>query len=231
MNRDFITGIKKAIPVVLGYTPIGLAFGILANQQALSTFEIFLMSFIVYAGASQFIASAMIASSVNPASIILTTFLINMRHMLMSASLSTYLKHIPSSLQAVLSFGLTDETYAVDITYCKNHKPSASFLIGLHSVSHAAWVLSTVAGGILGNLISDPTRWGIDFALSAMFISLLCMHIKDKTDILVAICSAILSILLTMVLGNGWNVIIATTLAATIGVSVSLWNKKLYLSS
>ena len=172
MNRDLMTGLKKSIPVVLGYTPIGLAFGILANQQGLTTFEIFLMSFLVYAGASQFIASAMITSGVNPASIIMTTLLINMRHMLMSASLSTYLKHVPSSLQAVLSFGLTDETYAVDITYCREDQPSASFFIGLHTVSHAAWVISTVAGGILGNLISDPTRWGIDFALSAMFIAL-----------------------------------------------------------
>jgi len=230
MNRDLMTGLKKSIPVVLGYTPIGLAFGILANQQGLTTFEIFLMSFLVYAGASQFIASAMITSGVNPASIIMTTLLINMRHMLMSASLSTYLKHVPSSLQAVLSFGLTDETYAVDITYCREDKPSASFFIGLHTVSHAAWVISTLAGGILGNLISDPTRWGIDFALSAMFIALLCMHMKDKADVLVAVCSAVISILLTKLLGNGWNVILATMLAATIGVSTSLWNRKYYLS-
>ena len=150
--------------------------------------------------------------------------------MLMSASLSTYLKHVPSSLQAVLSFGLTDETYAVDIAYCREDKPSASFFIGLHTVSHAAWVISTVAGGILGNLISDPTRWGIDFALSAMFIALLCMHMKDKADVLVAVCSAVISILLTKLLGNGWNVILATMLAETIGVSTSLWNRKYYLS-
>ncbi|NLO82356.1 MAG: AzlC family ABC transporter permease [Clostridiales bacterium] len=231
MNRDFITGVNKAIPVVLGYIPIGLAFGILANHQGLSTFEIFLMSFMVYAGASQFIASAMIASGVSPASIILTTLLINMRHMLMSASLSTYLKHIPSSLQAILSFGLTDETYAVDITHCQKHKSSAAFFLGLHAVAHAAWVISTLAGGILGNLISDPTRWGIDFALSAMFIALLCIHMKEKMDILVAIYSGALSILLTMTLGNGWNIILATMLAATIGVSINLWNRKFYLSS
>lgn len=231
INDNFVIGIKKSVPVVLGYIPIGMAFGILANQQGLSIFEIFLMSFMVYAGASQFIATAMIASGVNAASIIFTVFLVNLRHMLMSASLSPYFKKVPSLVQAIISFGLTDETYAVDITHLKEHVPSTSFFVGLHTICYAAWVISTVVGGILGNLIPDPARWGMDYALSAMFIALLCMHIKDKRDILVAVCSAAFSLFITATVGGSWNVIIATVLAATIGVSTELWSKKLSLSS
>lgn len=228
---NFINGMKKSVPVVLGYIPIGTAFGILANQQGLSTFEIFLMSSTVYAGASQFIAAAMIASGVNAASIIFTVFLVNLRHLLMSASLSPYFRKVPSIIQAILSFGLTDETYAVDITHIKEDMPSASFFAGLHATCYATWVLSTVIGGMLGNLIPDPTRWGMDYALSAMFIALLCIHINDRGDVLVAVCSAAFSLLITAMSGGSWNVIISTILAATIGVSAELWNKRLFLSS
>ncbi len=228
---NFVIGIKKSVPVVLGYIPIGMAFGILANQQGLSIFEILLMSSMVYAGASQFIATAMIASGVNAASIIFTVFLINLRHMLMSASLSPYFRKASSLIQAIISFGLTDETYAVDITHLKESAPSASFFVGLHTVCYATWVISTVVGGMLGNMIPDPTRWGMDYALSAMFIALLCIHINDKRDVLVAVCSAAFSLLITAMSGGSWNVIISTILAATIGVSAELWNKKLFLSS
>lgn len=227
----FITGIKKSIPIILGYIPIGLAFGVLATQQGLSSLDIFFMSLVVYAGASQFIATAMIISGINSASIIFTTFLINLRHLLMSASLSPYLKHISSPIQALISFGLTDETYAVDITYSKDSKLPASFYVGLHMISHIVWVASTVVGGILGNLMPNATRWGIDYALSAMFIGLLCMHIKDKKDVLVALCSGGISIFLSIKISTGWNIIIATILAATIGVNIELWNKKSSLLS
>lgn len=231
MRYNWITGIKRSIPIVLGYAPIGVAFGMLAKQQGLSTFEIFLMSFMVYAGASQFIATAMMTTGVDPASIIFTVFLVNLRHMLMSASLSPYFKKVPSFIQAIISFGLTDETYALDVTCVKDRMPLASFFVGLHTVCHIAWVISTVAGSLLGNLIPDPARWGMDYALSAMFIALLCMHIKDKRDILVAICSAGISLTITTTLGGSWNVIIAAILAATIGVITEPWSKKLSLSS
>ncbi|MFS8500525.1 MAG: AzlC family ABC transporter permease [Caldicoprobacter sp.] len=230
-DSNFVTGIKKSVPVVLGYIPIGMAFGILASQQGLSIFEIFMMSSMVYAGASQFIATAMIASGINAASVIFTVFLVNLRHMLMSASLSPYFRKVPSIIQALISFGLTDETYALDITHLKEHEPSAYFFMGLHTSCYATWVISTVMGGMLGNLIPDPTRWGMDYALSAMFIALLCIQIKDKRDVLVAICSAAFSLLITTMSGGSWNVIISTILAATIGVSADLWNKKLSLSS
>ena len=126
MNRDLMTGLKKSIPVVLGYTPIGLALEYWQPAGFNNLRNIFDVVFSI-CRPSQFIASAMITSGVNPASIIMTTLLINMRHMLMSA-LFRLSEACALILQAVLSFGLTDETYAVDITYCREDKPSASFL-------------------------------------------------------------------------------------------------------
>ncbi|MDN5323034.1 MAG: hypothetical protein PWQ67_1488 [Clostridia bacterium] len=230
MENDYIKGVKGATPVVLGYIPIGFAFGVLAVQQGLTIGAIFGMSLFVYAGSAQFIAAAMLSSGATIASIVMTTFLVNLRHLLMSASLSPYLKNISTHLQTLISFGITDETYAVGITQAKTQTCSAKYFIGLHATSQASWIVSTVLGGMLGNLIPDPTRWGIDFALSAMFIGLLLMQMKDKTDLLVAICAGGISLLLAMGLDGNWNIIIATLLAATIGVSVELWSKKLFLS-
>ncbi len=237
MKKDYIQGVKSALPIILGYIPIGFAFGVLAVQQGLSILEIGCMSILVYAGSAQFIGAAMIASGTTTASIVMTTFLVNLRHLLMSASYSPYLKHIASPIQALIAYGITDETYAVGIVHAEetthaNTKPvSANFFLGLHITSQASWVVSTVLGGVLGNLIPDPARWGIDFALSAMFIGLLLMQIKDKKDILVAVCAGGLSLLLATGTSGHWNIIIAALTAATIGVSIELWTKKLFLYS
>lgn len=229
MKNDYIKGAKGAMPIALGYLPIGFAFGVLAVQQGLTILDIFFMSLFVYAGSAQFIAAAMIASGAGVTSIIMTTFLVNLRHLLMSASLSPYLKHIASPIQALISFGITDETYAVGITQARAETCSAKYFAGLHITSQASWIASTVLGGALGNLIPDPARWGIDFALSAMFIGLLLMQMKDKKDLLVSICAGGLSLLIAVEVDGNWNIIIAALLAATIGVSVELWSKKLSL--
>ncbi|MGE4284220.1 MAG: AzlC family ABC transporter permease [Clostridia bacterium] len=230
MNNNFLKGIKNASPIVLGYLPIGFAFGVLAVQQGLTIFNIFCMSLFVYAGSAQFIAAAMLASGIGPANIIFTTFLVNLRHLLMSASLSPYLKHISSAVQSLISFGITDETYAITITQAKSEKTSAEYFAGVHITSQASWIISTVLGGILGSLIPDPTRWGIDFALSAMFIGLLLMQIKNHKELLVSVCAGGMSLAIAIGVRGNWNIIIATLLAATIGVIIEIWSQKFFSS-
>ncbi|HHY82683.1 MAG TPA: AzlC family ABC transporter permease [Clostridiales bacterium] len=218
LNKEFIKGIKTAIPVTLGYLPIGLAFGILASQQGLSPVDIFFMSLLVYAGSAQFIASAMLASGSAYITIIVTTFLINLRHLLMSASMSPYLKHISSPLLTLISIGITDETYAAGYAETATGKASPYFYLGLYGLSHIIWIMSTVLGSIVGSHIANPEKWGLDFALSAMFIGLLFMQIKDRKDIFVAISSGVLSVALAYFMKNNFNIITATIVAAFIGV-------------
>ncbi len=230
--KNFLKGVKGASPIVLGYIPIGFAFGVLAVQQGMSISSIFFMSLFIYAGSSQFIGSAMIFAGAASVSIITTAFLVNLRHLLMSASLSPYLKHVHTSKQAVISHGITDETFAVGISYAGNTKEgekcSEGYYFGLHITSQTSWIISTVLGGFLGGLISDPTKYGIDFALSAMFIGLLFMQLKDKKDIIVAISGGVLSILFIVTGSGSFNIIIATVLAATIGVILEICNKKYF---
>ena len=104
MKNEVIKGWKAAVPVALGYLPLGLAFGILAARQGLTWIDVFFMSLLVYAGSAQFIASAMLSSGSAAAAIISTTFLVNLRHLLMSASLSPLLKHLSSPILAWTSW-------------------------------------------------------------------------------------------------------------------------------
>lgn len=231
MLNEWRQGLKAAVPIITGYVPIGLAFGILASQQGLTAGTIFLMSLIVYAGSSQFIAAAMMASGAEAISVISTTFLVNLRHLLMSASLSPHMKGFSTKLQSIISFGITDETFAVSASYTENSKPSEGFFLGLHLASHGSWILSTVLGGIFGSKLTDTTKWGIGFALSAMFIGLLVMQLKDKKGLLVSICAGILSLILKISLKGNYNVIIAAIVAATIGVITERWKDKQSLSS
>jgi len=226
MSNEYLKGVNDAIPIILGYLPIGFAFGVLATEQGLTVKDILLMSLFVYAGSAQFIASAMFSSGAAVWSTIATTFLVNLRHLLMSASLAPYVKHIKSYLLAFISYGITDETFAVSSTAVGQQTVSAKYFAGLHITSQGSWIVSTVLGGILGNLIPNPAQWGIDFALSAMFIGLLLMQIKAKKDIVVAFCAAGLSLITALSVKGNWNVMIAAILAAAIGVMTEQWSKK-----
>ena len=229
MISEWRKGAKAAIPIMIGYVPIGLAFGILASQQGLTVGNIFFMSLFVYAGSAQFIAAAMMFSGSQAISIITTTFLVNLRHLLMSASLAPHMKKLSSVIQSLISFGITDETFAVSGNYVQIQN-FGWFFGGLHIASHSSWILSTVIGGIFGSKLTETTKWGLDFALSAMFIGLLVPQLKDKRGLLVCICAGLLSLILKSYTGGNYNVIIAAIIAATIGVMAEKWNNKQSLS-
>ena len=180
IKSNFFKGVRQALPIVLGYIPIGLSFGILAADTLRHT-GIFLMSLLVYAGSAQFISVSMLAGQASAISVIVTVFLVNLRHLLFSASLSPYARAIPARLLALISFEMTDESFAVEIQEARKSSPPAAYYFGLHLTAHASWIAATVAGGMLGALIPDPAKWGIDFALPAMFIALLTAQVKRKT--------------------------------------------------
>lgn len=193
-RRDFLKGIKGATPIVLGFLPIGLAFGVLAVQAGLSIAEVFLMSLLVYAGSSQFIAVGLIGAGASIGAIIITTFLVNSRHILMSASLAPYMKKISNKLLTIIGFGVTDETFAVAIGEVPQVENKAGYFLGLSITSHLSWVASTVIGAIAGNLIPNPEVLGLHFALPAMFIGLLVLQLSNRLSYLIAAIALVLSL-------------------------------------
>jgi 4-azaleucine resistance transporter AzlC len=220
MKKDIIKGLKTASPIALGYLPLGMAFGILAAQQGLTALDVFFLSLLVYAGSAQFIASAMLASGAAAAAIILTTFLVNLRHLLMSASLAPFLKHISSPVLTWISMGITDETYAAGYPEASSGKATPAFYIGLNGLSHFCWIFSTVSGCLLGSRIPNPEKWGLDLC-PACHVYRPAFHAiekqkgyTDRSGFRYFICS------LAFVIKDNFNIIAATVAAAFIGVCI-----------
>ncbi|MGI5911214.1 MAG: AzlC family ABC transporter permease [Syntrophomonadaceae bacterium] len=223
-NKELYIGIKDAFPIVLGYIPLGFAFGILANQVGMTVFQACLMSLMCFTGAGQYIAIGVMQAGGALFTIIAANILVNLRYFLFATSMVPYLKNVNPTLATLLSYGLTDETYAVAITRYQNHSASASYMAGLNITSHFGWIISTLAGAILGNLITNTDRIGLGFALPAMYICLLIFVIRKHSDILVALVSAGFCILIGCIIPSSMvnlsNIIIATLIAASLGVIV-----------
>jgi 4-azaleucine resistance transporter AzlC len=153
MNANgFRDGVKSALPIVLGYLPVGITFGILARKAGLTAFEVGLMSLFVYAGASQFLAIEMISKGISNFPIILATFFINLRHILMSSNFSVYLRNVRIPTLGLLSAQMTDESYAVAISRLPRVKNRPHYLLGLQIISQLAWV----GGSVMGH---SSVRW------------------------------------------------------------------------
>lgn len=219
-------GVKRALPIVLGYVPIGFAYGVLAGKSGLSGVNTLLMSVIVFAGSSQFIAVGLFSAGTGPAAVILTTFMVNLRHMLMAASLAPYLKGWKKRSLALFSFELTDETFAMHSVRAAQLEHCGLEALSLNITAQASWVTGTILGIVASGLIGDVKPLGLDYALSAMFIGLLVSQCESTGRILTAIIAGIVATLLSLL---GWHqlyIIIATVVGATVGLVVEQWIRK-----
>ena len=214
----FFAGMKAAYPIVLGYLPVGMAFGVLASASGFPVWGVALMSVLVYAGSGQFIGASMWAQGAAFGTIVFTIFLVNMRHLLFSAALAPSLRYVPRWKSAGLSYTITDESFAVATATLQGRPTTAAWLAGLQWTSHTSWLTATVLGAVVGRWLPDTRVLGLDFALPAMFIALLIMQVRNRGHVAVAALAGVASVWLAVVLPGNWNVIAATLLAATVGV-------------
>src|SRR5687768_2624482 len=114
-RAEFLRGVRDTLPLILGAIPFGIIFGVIATASGLSPSATMAMSLLVFAGSSQFIAAGLVGQSVATAFIILTTFVVNLRHMLYSATLAPHMRHLPQRWLLPLGFWLTDESFAIVI--------------------------------------------------------------------------------------------------------------------
>ncbi len=220
-----LAGMARAVPIILGYLPIGLAFGVLASTAGLSIYSAAAMSVFVFAGSAQLIAVGLIDTGATIATITMTVFLVNLRHLLMSAYLAPHLCHLKPWQQALFSYEITDESFALHAaSFRKKARPATAELFALNHSAHLAWITGTLLGAWVGvRLTFDTAVFGIDYALPAMFIALLVMQIEHYRHAVIAIISAGLGLIFYL---NGMSqlyIILATVIAATIG---SLWKQK-----
>ncbi|MCX6044404.1 MAG: AzlC family ABC transporter permease [Chloroflexi bacterium] len=224
---EFWAGFRATIPLIIGAIPFGMIFGALAMTQGISPAGASAMSAFVFAGSAQFIAAGLVASGASTAIIVLTTFIVNLRHSLYSASLAPHMKTLPHRWLLPLAFWLTDETYVVVIN--RYNAPDASpykqwFFLGSALPMYLNWQLCTYIGIRAGQAIHNPGRWGLDFAMVVTFTGMLVPMLRNRA---IVICVAIAGITSILFYGlpNKLGLILAALLAVTAGVAVEWWQR------
>ncbi|RSL31054.1 branched-chain amino acid ABC transporter permease [Salibacterium salarium] len=195
--------------------PAAITFGFIAQTTSLSIIETMLMSLLVFAGAAQYMALSLLAVGTGALEIIFTTFIVNIRHFLMSASLNE--KAIPDSpwKKAGYAFGITDEVFAV--TSMKQGTISSMYIYGVFLISYISWVLFSGLGHTVGELLPDTLQQSMTFALYALFIALLAPALqKQRKIIFLAGLAAVLNSLFTQIIAEGWSIILATLISAMV---------------
>jgi 4-azaleucine resistance transporter AzlC len=209
-RAEFVGGIRAQLPILLGTSPFGLIYGILAADAGLSVDVTLGMSLFVFAGSSQFIAAGLFASGTPGLIIVLTTLIVNLRHMLYSASLAPYTRHLSAGWKWLLSFLLTDEAYAVTITRYRRGDNATGrhwFFLGAGLTLWVSWQVSSAVGYLFGAQI--PDSWSLDFTLALTFIALVIPTLTDRPAVLAA-------------LGAGVTAVIAHNLPYNLGLIVAV---------
>lgn len=226
LAEEVLSALRECAPVVFGIMPFGITCGIMGLTAKLSGLETILMSVFVFAGASQFIGITMLGAGIAGwGIIILTTLLVNLRHLIMGSSLAPYMMKLPFPFQALLAFFLTDEAYALTISRIHKARYSVSYQLTVGTLLYLAWVMSTAAGVLLGSYISDPLTWGLDFAMPATFLVLLIPLLADRINLMVCALAAVVSVIGALYLPGKWYIIITCLAASVLGALLEGENK------
>ena len=201
---------------MLGYIPIALAYGLLAEQAGLSVWFTGAMSVFVFAGAAQFIAVSMLANGYGPAALIGTTGVVNFRHVLMSAALSPGASGWSASKRILFGSMMTDESFALHSVHFANGDMDYTAAVTMNAAAYLTWCAFGVAGHRLGSLIERPEVWGLDFALPAMFIGLLTLSCRNRSAVAAALTGGVVSVALYL-FGFGWWAVFLGAVAGAAG--------------
>ncbi|MFN2196125.1 MAG: AzlC family ABC transporter permease [Anaerolineales bacterium] len=197
-NRPVVAlwhGVRADLPLALGGIAFGMIYGVLAREAGIPATAAQAMSSILFAGSAQFVTTQLVMIGTPAVVMVLTIFVVNLRHMLYSASLAPYLQDFKLRWKLILSYLLTDETYAVAITHFNRapHSPTRNwFFLGAGLTEWISWQLSTAAGIFLGALI--PSSWSLDFTLALMFIALVIPAIKDYPTAAAALAAGVTAV-------------------------------------
>ena len=180
--KDFLDGIRLFLPIGAGYLPLGFACGIVCAEAGMSVIQIFIMSLLVYAGAGQYIAGGMIAAGATPLSIIITTFIVNSRHILYTSVLYPYISKWSFFKQSLFATQITDEVFAMHSSYMNKNSANTVTAFTVNIFSHSSWIISNTIGGISASLILDSSKFGLDFTLYALFIALILPRLVNAAQ-------------------------------------------------
>lgn len=214
-------GFLRTLPLALGAVPFGLAYGVIATQAGLTVAETMLMSLVVFAGASQFMAVVMVQSGAGMFLIILSTLLVNLRHLMMGLSISPYLSETTPWWQRVVAFGMTDESYLTSVTHYRDQpeeQGNPRFMLGAGGSIYVAWAAASLVGALAGNSIANPLAWGLDFAMPATFLTMLLPQVVSRRVGVVVVVSAVVATATYVMVPGKWYIILAVVAGVATGV-------------
>jgi len=195
-QKSFWAGVRAELPLLIGVAPFGMIYGVLAISAGLMAAPAQLMSSIIFAGSAQFITAQLIGEAVPGLVIVLTIAVVNLRHMLYSASVAPYLRALPMRWKVLLSYLLTDEAYAVTILNYEKDDTNPSghwFFLGAGLTLWTSWQISTAIGILLGATM--PESWPLDFALPVTFIAIVVPALKDRPAIAASLTAGVVALL------------------------------------
>lgn len=219
-SSEFWSGARDTVPVVIGAIPFGIIFGALSINAGLSIAATIGMSLFVFAGSSQFVAAGLVAQGAGVVVVIVTTFVVNLRHALYSASLGPYLSSLSQRWLVPLGFWLTDETYAVVVQrYAQNDNSPYRhwYHLGSSVAMYSNWLLCTVIGIVAGTQLQGMAGWGLEFAMVVTFIGIVVPLLRNAPMVLCAVVAGAVSLLL-----REWPNQLGLMIGALTGIAVAM---------
>jgi len=222
-NNEYLESFNNSFPVVTGYFTVSFVFGISCVNIGLPIWFPTLMSFLVYAGAAQFTFLILFSAGASILTIVITTFLINLRHMLMSIYISNIFDKlgIEKKFRWLYGYGLTDESFAFH-SVLGDKKLSHKYFLSFNFFCHFSWVLGSFLGAWLITETKGAELVNLKYALTAMMVYVLVLLSNSGRKIIVALVSITAMVILSMIYESHFNIFIATFFGAGVGV----WLKK-----
>ena len=217
---SYLYGMKRSVPVFFGFLPVAITFAIMARGVGLASAETVCMSVFVFAGASQIMCVGMIGAGAGMISIILATFVLNLRHVIMSTCIFRKIRVKNFFLKLTGALAVTDEGFAL-ITTEDDDRCDIPFMFGIITVTYLSWIFGTVIGVAASNILPKIIADSFSVALYALFIALIVPNVKKNVRLLVTvIITALINTVLCSFMESSWAIIISTLVGAAIGTFI-----------
>jgi 4-azaleucine resistance transporter AzlC len=214
-------GFVALIPLCVATMPFGALYAMQARLAGLSLLEAQAMSLFVFAGASQFTAVTLLLAGASPLSIVFATFVVNLRHSLLAASIAPYLRGVGMLARAGLAFQLTDESYALSIRRFQAGTGSVAYLLGTNLSMYVFWQASTLVGYLIGSALPDPARYGLDLVFPLTFMGLLVPMLDGRPAVATACAATVLALAGLALLPGHWYILLAGLGGSLVGALMS----------
>ncbi|MGD8189808.1 AzlC family ABC transporter permease [Brevibacillus ginsengisoli] len=219
-------GLLDSLPITVSLMLFGAIFGMLSLQAGLTVWQTLAMSLVVYAGSAQFTALSMISEHSSLWAIVLATFLLNSRHLLMGLSISPHYQQFSSRQVNVFAFFLTDEQYAISLNRFRHHSSDAAYITSVCLSLYLGWFTGTLLGTVAGQWIPDPEALGLGFSFTAMFLALAYYQLTSLVRVVTFVICGAVAVGMSFILPSGLHLLIAGVIAFAVGYFLPTDEKK-----